>query len=104
MSDLVGNPEDRFSHNEAHIIFYLLVLQHIIHNPLIIAIVSYAVLRSNTTPARCIKAISIIFVGLNPEALKKTTYECLGPKSDYEKNRKNAVQKKPGQLHMWLIL
>ena len=22
MSDLVGNPEDRFSHNEAHIIFF----------------------------------------------------------------------------------
>ena len=39
-----------------------------------------------------------IFVGLNPEGLKKTTYECLGPKSPYEKNRKNAVQKKPGQF------
>ena len=23
MSDLVGNPEDRFSHNEVHIIFYI---------------------------------------------------------------------------------
>ena len=27
MSDLVGNPEDRFSHNEAHVIFDGFVMQ-----------------------------------------------------------------------------
>ena len=26
MSDLVGNPEDRFSHNEAHFVILLLIL------------------------------------------------------------------------------
>ena len=26
MSDLVGNPEDRFSHNEAHVVILLLIL------------------------------------------------------------------------------
>ena len=58
-------------------------------------------LRSIAILSGC-NTISIICVGLNPEELKKTTYECLGPKSDYEKNRKNAVQKKPGKFLCYL--
>ena len=40
MSDLVGNPEDRFSHNEAHIILNISVVKEKLHlhRPLIEAI------------------------------------------------------------------
>ena len=35
--------------------------------------------------------------GLDGDALKQDTLEWFGPKSDYEKNPRNAVHKKPGK-------